>query len=800
MSELINTKPKQYLDLDGLRKYNELIKGLIASGNQSLADAIAGLDAKIGSLDFEGSDEKNIATAINEIYASIAEIVEKQGALDEKDAELEGAINGAIGNLESLGEGVNLMTLVEIANKLKAIDASVSKNAGDIAGVEGRVTTLEGTIEDLKNLGGENGLVAVVDKVNANVTAIEKLNGEVDVEGSVKKTAADAANAALEEAKGYADGLNEAMDERVAALEEIDHDHENKDVLDGISAEKVAAWDAAEQNAKDYADSLVKDAEGKSLFDAAGSASTALEDAKSYVNDKVDGKFDAVGSAEQALEDAKADAAEKYQEKGNYETAGAAEQALTDAKAYVDAIAHAAEVKYVDGFIKLYDENGVAIGNGFDASDFVADGMLESVVPVEGTNEFKFTFKKVDGSTEDFNVDFSKFVDIYQADGTSLELTDKTFSIKEVAATKTKTVEAIPVAGGPLESLLKGAGINEIAAGTSIEDVLFSLICKELWASELTFSEGTVASTIAKPTFTLTKDGNNVSGTVEIGTKVVLSDITMGAATPSISKNRTYSGFTYGYSAENDNTQDSTNTSITAGVDKAASLNEGNYTMSRDYTGFNGAKDDSATANADSSQVKLTGAELVVGDGTNKVKVIVGGPTASATFASMPVYYACSNLKKTKDAVKDSEGQYKSEEKSANTVTSNNASNNKELSVTGKRYMFWGAHTEHKTLDSAIIREHANGGTLSTQAKTVTITIPESGVNQFYVALPSGRTLTKVYNTAAGEQFGEVTDSFTSSTIAVEGAEGYTSANYTVWTFNSGTAWVGPNTLTVIIG
>lgn len=798
MSELINTK--QYLDLEGLRKYDELIKGLIASGNQSLADAIAGLDAKIGSLDFEGSDEKNIATAINEIYASIAEIVEKQGALDEKDAELEGAINGAIGNLESLDEGVNLMTLVEIANKLKAIDASVSKNAGDIAGVEGRVTTLEGTIEDLKNLGGENGLVAVVDKVNANVTAIEKLNGEVDVEGSVKKTAADAANAALEEAKGYADGLNEAIDERVAALEEIDHDHENKDVLDGISAEKVAEWDAAEQNAKDYADSLVKDAEGKSLFDAAGSASTALEDAKSYVNDKVDGKFDAVGSAEQALEDAKADAAEKYQEKGNYETAGAAEQALTDAKAYVDAIAHAAEVKYVDGFIKLYDENGVAIGNGFDASDFVADGMLESVVPVEGTNEFKFTFKKVDGSTEDFNVDFSKFVDIYQADGTSLELKDKTFSIKEVAATKTKTVEAIPVAGGPLESLLKGAGINEIAAGTSIEDVLFSLICKELWASELTFSEGTVASTIAKPTFTLTKDGNNVSGTVEIGTKVVLSDITMGAATPSISKNRTYSGFTYGYSAENDNTQDSTNTSITAGVDKAASLNEGNYTMSRDYTGFNGAKDDSATANADSSQVKLTGAELVVGDGTNKVKVIVGGPTASATFASMPVYYACSNLKKTKDAVKDSEGQYKSEEKSANTVTSNNASNNKELSVTGKRYMFWGAHTEHKTLDSAIIREHANGGTLSTQAKTVTITIPESGVNQFYVALPSGRTLTKVYNTAAGEQFGEVTDSFTSSTIAVEGAEGYTSANYTVWTFNSGTAWVGPNTLTVIIG
>ena len=34
------------------------------------------------------------------------------------------------------------------------------------------------------------------------------------------------------------------------------HVHENKTVLDGIDANKVAAWDAAEQNAKDYADDL----------------------------------------------------------------------------------------------------------------------------------------------------------------------------------------------------------------------------------------------------------------------------------------------------------------------------------------------------------------------------------------------------------------------------------------------------------------------------------------------------------------------------------------------------------------
>lgn len=41
---------------------------------------------------------------------------------------------------------------------------------------------------------------------------------------------------------------------RIAALEADTHTHANKDVLDGVTAEKVAAWDAAEQNAKDYAD------------------------------------------------------------------------------------------------------------------------------------------------------------------------------------------------------------------------------------------------------------------------------------------------------------------------------------------------------------------------------------------------------------------------------------------------------------------------------------------------------------------------------------------------------------------
>ena len=760
MSEVIN----KYLDFGGLQKYDTLIKEFIAKGNGTLADAIDALTAKIGNIDVEGSDSKTLAEIVGDIYASIADIVEKQGSLDDKDGELEDKINGIIGDLESLEGSDAVMTLVEISNKLKAIEGSVSKNADDIAGVAERVSTLEGTIDDLKNLGGENGLVAVVDKVNANVAAIEKLNGEADVEGSVKKAAADAQAAAIEAAAAAA-----------AELYQVKGDYEAAG----------AAADALD-DAKEYADGLAAN------YDASGSASKALEDAQAYVDGKVDGKFDEAGAAAQALADAKADAAELYQAKGDYESAGAAAQALVDAKAYVDAISHASDVKYEDGFIKLYDADGAAIGKGFDASPFIVDGMIDTVDFVKdeqgiATTTLRFTFN-IDSADSDNNkkvidVDFAKYVDVYKGDNTSIVLdsASKTFSVNEVAATKTKTVESIPVAGGPLAKLFEKAGINvsDIAAGSSVEDVLFSLLCKELWAQTLTFSEGTVASSIAQPSFTLENSGK----TVEVGTKCALSEITMSAATPSVSKNRTYSGFTYGYSAANDNAQDSTDTSITAGIDVAAALNAGNYTMSRDYTQFNGATDDAATANADASQVKLDGAELTVSYvGSNSVKVTVGGPTASATFAAMPVYYACSNLKKTKDAVKDSEGQYKSDAKDAKKVTSNAASNSKTLTVTGARAYWTGSvKTAMTEFTSATVRaagESEDNHLTKALGTNVPATVTATG-GDAQVIIATQKEITEVFskNQIGANVFGN----FNHHTVNIEGANGFTGIIYHVY-------------------
>ena len=79
-------------------------------------------------------------------------------------------------------------------------------------------------------------------------------NAESETVVAYIKEAIDAAIAALE-IGDYAKAADlAAAVERIDALEEDSHTHGNKDVLDGVTAEKVAAWDEAERNAKDYAD------------------------------------------------------------------------------------------------------------------------------------------------------------------------------------------------------------------------------------------------------------------------------------------------------------------------------------------------------------------------------------------------------------------------------------------------------------------------------------------------------------------------------------------------------------------
>lgn len=67
-----------------------------------------------------------------------------------------------------------------------------------------------------------------------------------------------------------------------------EHEHANKNVLDGITEDKVNAWDAAEQNAKDYADDL-NEAMGTRVKALEDVGATKVEASETNGNIKING-------------------------------------------------------------------------------------------------------------------------------------------------------------------------------------------------------------------------------------------------------------------------------------------------------------------------------------------------------------------------------------------------------------------------------------------------------------------------------------------------------------------------------
>lgn len=322
-----------------------------------------------------------------------------------------------------------------------------------------------------------------------------------------------------------------------------------------------------------------------------------------------------------------------------------------------------------------------------------------------------------------------------------------------------KTTDAIPVTGGPLADLLNKAGINSISPDTSMQDLFVSLFTKELWPTNLAFKEGTVSAAITAPSFTLSS-----TNLVEVGATVTIGKTTLSVATMSTTA-RTYSGFTYGYSSTNDNTKDSSNTTITVNASNAA-LNSVNYTMKRTTNG----SVENATANTNPAQVTLDSKTFKAIEGTNTVKVDITGPTANATFASMPVYYACSNLGKTSE-------EHKSVAKDTITKTSSTPSNSKTLNVTGV-YPYY-TNKDNITAFSKLAL---------TTNKTLDVTfVAETASNKHAFKIPAKFNVTKItlLNTLSGkyEDYSVSRFSVTTETINVQG----TDVQYKVYTRNDGT-------------
>lgn len=275
-----------YTLADGKATMTEVNDAIANAGHAVKADvdqAISDLDAAYKAADeaLQGNIDKKV----------------DQTAYDTKIAALEGADTTLQGNIDALADKVGEVpedkTVVQMiadaqtaatyddtqvkadikanADAIDAIEADYLKKA-DKDGLQEQITANANAIELLTNgvsadeVDGVNDLINYVKEHGPEVTAMQEdiaanakaISDQATSDAATYETKTDAAQK-LADAKAYADGLDTAMNTRVEALEAIDHDHSNKTVLDGITAEKVAAWDASEQNAKDYTDGKIAD-------------------------------------------------------------------------------------------------------------------------------------------------------------------------------------------------------------------------------------------------------------------------------------------------------------------------------------------------------------------------------------------------------------------------------------------------------------------------------------------------------------------------------------------------------------
>ena len=259
------------------------------------AEVSSAISAAIGDL---GNNDESVPYATVKEYVDdkVADIVagsiEGLGALAAKDQVAEADLESAL--------AAKINGKADQAAVDALVGADTGKSVRTIANEELAAQLIpEGAQESLNTLQEiAQWIQDHPDDAAAMNTAIEALETKVDTGEQTVSAYVTAAIAALNIGDYATAAALTAVADRVTTLEGASHTHANKAELDKIADGDKAKWDAAEQNAKDYADGLAGN------YDAAGSAIAAETAAKSYA-DSLAANYDAAGSATTAETNAK---------------------------------------------------------------------------------------------------------------------------------------------------------------------------------------------------------------------------------------------------------------------------------------------------------------------------------------------------------------------------------------------------------------------------------------------------------------------------------------------------------------
>lgn len=266
--------PTGYEEQETIVAYiNKKAEETLAAANGGSSESAASVKA---ALDTHKAENEASFRAVDESIQAVGAIA--QGAQDELDA-FKAAADVSEKAIDTLKEIQDYIASDGAAAETMVADIAAAKKAGDDA--QAAADLAQETAEAAQDAADEAAAAAeaaagVAAQSVANAATAQAAAEAADAKAVAADGKAVAADAKAQAAQDAVDALEEVVDGKAAqadleaAVERIEanedaigtlqgasHTHDNKEVLDGINADKISAWDAAEQNAKNYADSLL---------------------------------------------------------------------------------------------------------------------------------------------------------------------------------------------------------------------------------------------------------------------------------------------------------------------------------------------------------------------------------------------------------------------------------------------------------------------------------------------------------------------------------------------------------------